>query len=235
MKILADSKILASHENIGGFQNIDVSWKYWRMHKMLAEKVGGPLNVWARRNLQLLTSSWTGWRALVQILVDMLPLCHVDPKWEHSPGCSAFMGGVPPILYRLLVPARHAKIYAEVKNIIDRAYFHQFLWKLQNSISAPKCPIIEPKICTWSLLLSNISYHTHDPQIRGHPRFLARLLKNFPKRDGGGTPCGCLSACAGRGSASSLRLYSWWHHFLLSVQCIFPPIPTFSVSQRAGW
>ncbi len=50
--------------------------------------------VWAWRNLQLLTSSWTGWRALVQILVDVLPLWHVDPKWDHSPAYSAFMGGV---------------------------------------------------------------------------------------------------------------------------------------------
>ncbi len=116
----------------------------------------------------------------------MLPLSHADPKWGSSSGCPAFMGGVPPVLYRLLVPARHAKIYAEVKIIGGRAYFHQFLWKLQNPISAPKCPITEPKICMWSLLLSNISYHTHSLQIRGHPRLLARLQKNRPKCDGEG-------------------------------------------------
>jgi hypothetical protein len=51
------------------------------------EKVGCPLTVWARRNLQLLTS----------------------------------------VLYRVLVPARHAKIYAEIQIIGGRVYFHQFL------------------------------------------------------------------------------------------------------------
>ncbi len=153
------------------------------------EKVGGPLTVWARRNLQLLTSSWTGWRALVQILVDMLPLCHVDSKWEHSPACSTFMGGVPPVLYRLLVPAWHAKIYAEVKIIGGHAYFHQFLWKLKNPISAPKCPITEPKIRTWSLLLSKTSYHTHNLQNGGHPRLLARLPRSVPNSMGGGGGC----------------------------------------------
>jgi hypothetical protein len=124
----------------------------------------------------------------------MLPLCHVNPKWEHSPACSAFMDGVPPVLYRLVVPARHAKIYAEVQIIGGRTYFHQFLWKLQNPISAPKCPITEPKIRIWSLLLSKISYHTHSLQIGGRPRLLARLPKsvqNLMEGGGGerGGPC----------------------------------------------
>ncbi len=44
------------------------------------EKVGGPLTVSTQRNLQLLTSSSTGLRALFQILVDVLPLSHADPK-----------------------------------------------------------------------------------------------------------------------------------------------------------
>ncbi len=40
------------------------------------------LTIWARQNLQLLTSSKSGWRALVQV---MLPLHHVVLKWpEHS-------------------------------------------------------------------------------------------------------------------------------------------------------
>ncbi len=67
-------KILAEAQNVGGFV------KCWRLTEIYAdngilagvkisapgeisadlEKVGGPLNVWARRNLQLLTSSWTG-------------------------------------------------------------------------------------------------------------------------------------------------------------------------------
>ncbi len=145
-----------------------------------------PLTIWARGNLQLLTSSWSGWRALVQILVDVLPLRHVDPKWDHSSSCSAFMGGVFPVLYRLVVPARHAKIYAGVQILGGRANFHQFLWKLKNSISAPKCPITEPKIRTWSLFMSKTSYHTHSLQNGGRPRLLARLPKSVQNLMGGG-------------------------------------------------
>jgi len=155
--------------------------KYQRIWKKLAARLMFGLG----GIIQLLTSSWTGWRALVQILVDMLPLCHVNPKWEHSSACSAFMDGVPPVLYRLVVPARHAKIYAEVQIIGGRTYFHHFLWKLQNPISAPKCPITEPKICIWSLLLSKISYHTHNLKNGGHPWLLARLPKSIPNSMGG--------------------------------------------------
>ena len=66
--------MLAPYRKIGGFT------KYWRLAEIQAddrilagieiptpgeksadlEKVGGPLTVWAQRNLQLLTSSWTG-------------------------------------------------------------------------------------------------------------------------------------------------------------------------------
>jgi hypothetical protein len=84
------------------------------------------------------------------------------------------------------VPARRAKIYVDVKIIGGRAYFRQFLWKLQNPISAPKCPITEPKIRIWSLLLSKISYHTHSLQNGGHPRLLARLPKSVQNPVGGG-------------------------------------------------
>ena len=75
-------------------------------------KVWRPLTIWAQQNLQLLTSSKSGWRALVQILVDMLILRHVDLKWSEGSGRSAFMGGVSPVLYRPVVPARPVKISA---------------------------------------------------------------------------------------------------------------------------
>ncbi len=71
--------------------------------------------IWARQNLQLLTSSKSGWRALVQILVDVLILRHVDLKWSEGSGRSAFMGGVSPVLCRLVVPARPIKISAGVQ------------------------------------------------------------------------------------------------------------------------
>jgi hypothetical protein len=67
-------KILADAQNVGGCV------KCWRLTEIYAdngilagikisapgeisadlEKFGGPLNVWAWQNLQLLTSSWTG-------------------------------------------------------------------------------------------------------------------------------------------------------------------------------
>ncbi len=67
-------KILVDAQNVGGFV------KCWRLTEIYAdtgilagvkisapgeisadlEKVGGLLNVWARQNLQLLTSSWSG-------------------------------------------------------------------------------------------------------------------------------------------------------------------------------
>jgi hypothetical protein len=55
--------------------------------------------IWARQNLQLLTSSKSGWRALVQV---MLPLVHAVLKWLEHSGRPAYMGGVSPVLYRLL-------------------------------------------------------------------------------------------------------------------------------------
>ncbi len=48
------------------------------------------------------------------------------------------------------------------------------------SYLAYKCPITEPKKPTWSLLLSNISYHTYYLQIGGHPQDLPQQLQNFP-------------------------------------------------------
>ncbi len=70
------------------------------------------LTIWARQNLQLLASSKSGWRALVQV---MSPLVHVDLKWSEGSGRSAFMGGVSPVLYRPVVPARLVKIFADGK------------------------------------------------------------------------------------------------------------------------
>jgi len=64
------------------------------------QKIGAQtLTIWARQNLQLLTSSKSGWRALVQV---MLPLLHVVLKWSEHPGRPAYMGGVSPVLYWLL-------------------------------------------------------------------------------------------------------------------------------------
>ncbi len=78
--MLAPSKMLADLRNVGASQNVGRCTKCWRLaeikedDRILAgieistlgeisadlEKVGGPLTVCARQNLQLLTSSWTG-------------------------------------------------------------------------------------------------------------------------------------------------------------------------------
>ncbi len=171
--------------------------------KNLSGKVWRPLTIWARQNLQLLTSSWSGWRNLVQILVDVLPLRHVDLKRSEGSGRSVFMGCVSPVLYRLVVPARPVKISAGVQNLGGCANFYHFLWKLKNSISASKCPITAPKICIWSLLLSKFSYHTHSLQNGGHPRLWARLPKYVHNPLGGG------GVCWGGLSLSPLILITW--------------------------
>ncbi len=68
------------------------------MRNICAQKIGAQtLTIWARQNLQLLTSSKSGWRALVQV---MLSLLHAVLKWGLHPGRPAYMGGVSPVLYR---------------------------------------------------------------------------------------------------------------------------------------
>jgi hypothetical protein len=67
MKILADVQNKAPPKILAGIQNVGIWQKYrrtiesWRALKspclaiISAEKFGGPLTIWARRNLQLLT------------------------------------------------------------------------------------------------------------------------------------------------------------------------------------
>ncbi len=69
------------------------------VHQKIGAQTLRLLTIWARQNLQLLTSSKSGWRALVQV---MLPLVHVVLKWLEHSGRPAYMGGVSPVLYRLL-------------------------------------------------------------------------------------------------------------------------------------
>jgi hypothetical protein len=83
--------------------------------------------------------------------------------------------------------------------LCTRRGFHHFLWKIQNSISAPKCPITAPKIRTWSQLLSKFSYHDHRLLNRGPPRFWARL-PGFGYNPHGGVGGG---GCGNRAQAGS--------------------------------
>jgi hypothetical protein len=87
------------------------------------------LTIWARQNLQLLTSSKSGWRALVQV---MLPLVHVVLKWLEHSGRPAYMGGVSPLLYRLLYRHDLPK-YLRPVQISACAYIFTISWgKIKN-------------------------------------------------------------------------------------------------------
>ncbi len=87
------------------------------------------LTIWAQQNLQLLTSSQSGWRALVQV---MLSLLHAVLKWGLRPGLPAYMGGVSAVLYRLLYRNDLPK-YSRPVQIFAAAYiFTFFLGKIKN-------------------------------------------------------------------------------------------------------
>ncbi len=81
VKAVRNCKITAPHnirQKQGGRQNLCAYQKYRRQSYAFIRKIGAQtlrlLTIWARQNLQLLTSSKSGWRALVQV---MLPLVHV--------------------------------------------------------------------------------------------------------------------------------------------------------------
>jgi len=94
------------------------------------QKIGAQtLTIWARQNLQLLTSSKSGWRALVQV---MLSLLHAVLKWHEHPGRPAYMGGVSPVLYRLLYRHDLPK-YLRPVQISAAAYILTISWgKIKN-------------------------------------------------------------------------------------------------------
>ncbi len=100
------------------------------MKNVCAQKIGAQtLTIWARQNLQLLTSSKSGWRALVQV---MLSLLHAILKWDLLPNRPAYMGGVSAVLYRLLYRHDLPK-YSRPVQIFAAAYILTFfLGKTKN-------------------------------------------------------------------------------------------------------
>jgi hypothetical protein len=99
------------------------------VHQKISAQTLRLLTIWARQNLQLLTSSKSGWRALVQV---MLPLVHVVLKWSEHSGRPAYMGGVSPVLYRLLYRHDLSKYLRSVK-ISAGAYIFTISWgKIKN-------------------------------------------------------------------------------------------------------
>ncbi len=115
------------------------------VHQKIGAQALRLLTIWARQNLQLLTSSKFGWRALLQV---MLPLVHVVLKWLEHSGRPAYMGGVSPVLYRLLYRHDLSKYLRSVQ-ISAGTYIFTISWgKIEKPISAYKCPITALKIRT---------------------------------------------------------------------------------------
>ncbi len=114
--------------------------KYMRQMYASIRKLAQTLTIWARQNLQLLTSSKSGWRALAQV---MLPLLHVVLKWSEHPDSPAYMGGVSPVLYQLLYRHDLPK-YLRPVQISAGAYIFTISWG---------------KIKNLSLLISVLSLH----------------------------------------------------------------------------
>ena len=99
------------------------------IHQKIGAETLRLLTIWARQNLQLLTSSKSGWRALVQV---MLPLVHVVLKWSEDSGRPAYMGGVSPVLYQLLY-RRDLSKYLRFVQISACAYIFTISWgKVKN-------------------------------------------------------------------------------------------------------
>ncbi len=106
-------------------------------------------------------------------LMMMLLSVHVDVKWGIASLCPAFMGGLSPARYRLVVPARHAENvqnFGAYQNIGAGLKFTDFCQTIAVSISAHRHPIKKRKKHKYSLSLSNVSFYTHDLQIRGCSR-----------------------------------------------------------------
>jgi hypothetical protein len=81
------------------------------------KKSAQTLTIWARQNLHLLTSSKSGWRALVQV---MLSLLHTVLKWDLHPG--RLYGRRLCCTVPAVVPAWPAKIFASCPNICSDQY-----------------------------------------------------------------------------------------------------------------
>jgi hypothetical protein len=147
------------------------------VHQNIGAQTLHLLTIWARQNLQLLTSSKSCWRALIQV---MLPLVHAVLKWLVTQAAQLISAASLPYCTGCCTGITCQNICAWSKYL--RAHiFSPFLGKSQKSISASKCPITAPKILTWSQKLSKFSCNTFKPLNRGRPRFWPRSpeMTNF--------------------------------------------------------
>ncbi len=128
---MRNCKITAAH-NIG--QKQGGRWNL-RAYKNICAKALRPSENWRPNSASAYylgsaeSSSKSGWRALVQV---MLPLLHVVLKWSEHSGRPAYMGGVSPVLYWLLYQHDLSKYLRSVQ-ISAGAYIFTISWgKIKN-------------------------------------------------------------------------------------------------------
>jgi hypothetical protein len=149
------------------------------------------------------------------------------------------MGGVSPVLYRLLYRQDLPK-YPRFVQISARAYIFTISWekvknlsRLLSVLSLHRKFVQDHKSCPDSaatLLSSQMEAILIFS--RGRQKWLVSSIGEY-KGGGGGGLDKRRSPCAGYKARSSLRLYSCWPHSRLSVECLFSLLPPFSVSRGA--
>ena len=124
----ADVEISAPDENYCAYQKIRHP-SYAPIRKLGAQTLR-LLTIWARQNLQLLTSSKSGWRALVQV---MSPLVHVDLKWSEDSGRPALWAASLPYCTGCCNGTTCQNICALSKYL--RAYIFTISWEKVKNLS----------------------------------------------------------------------------------------------------
>jgi hypothetical protein len=144
-----------------------------RAHEMFAPmKCSRPWNVrahtltiWARQNLQLLTPSQSGWRALGQMV---LPLLHAVLKWGSALRPPSLYGRHLCRTVPAVVPARPAKMFASCPNVRGREYSGNYRRSLGADCSAPRTLIKELWRRKLFLLVSSFKWTPLEPRGHGH-------------------------------------------------------------------
>ncbi len=157
------------------------------MKDVCAQKIGAQtLTIWARPNLQLLTPSQSGWRALVQV---MLSLLHAVLKWGSALRTPSLYGRRLCRTVLAVVPARPARIFASCPNIRGRVYSGNFLRSLGADCSAPRTLIKELWRRRLFILVSSFKWAPLGPRGRGHQGAVSKGagLAHISRETGGTT------------------------------------------------
>ncbi len=131
-KYLRIHKIFAPHQECSCliiYDSNKAAVEIFGAYKRCMPNVGvQTLTIWARQNLQLLTPSQSGWRALSQMV---LPLLHAVLKWGSALKPPSLYGRRP-VLYRLVVPARPAWIFTPCQMFAAANISTFFVGKIKN-------------------------------------------------------------------------------------------------------